>query len=125
MGRTPSYEVIYIVDPDLPEEEVQGLVEKFGEIAQQYGASVEKVDRWERRKLAYQIKGKAEGLYVVANVKAEKSAIDEIDRALRLNESVLRHMVVQAEGKQAEEKDPASQAAEEDQPSAEQSDSGG
>jgi small subunit ribosomal protein S6 len=88
------YEVMVILDPDLEERTVAPSLEQFLGVIRQAGGSVEKLDIWGRRKLAYEIKKKAEGIYAVIDVTSEPAAVQELDRQLRLNESVLRTKVI-------------------------------
>lgn len=87
------YEVMVILDPDLEERTVAPSLEQFLGVIRQAGGSVEKVDIWGRRKLAYEIKKKAEGIYAVIDLTSEPAAVQELDRQLSLNESVLRTKV--------------------------------
>ncbi|MGC8834644.1 MAG: 30S ribosomal protein S6, partial [Armatimonadota bacterium] len=59
-----EYEIIYIIDPDLEEEAVTATIDRFSQLAASQGAEVVNIDRWEKRKLAYEIKNKREGIYV-------------------------------------------------------------
>lgn len=94
-----KYEVIYIIDPALPEEEQTALIERWQRLVTDQGGTVDAVDKWERRRLAYEIKGKREGIYVVMNFSAESPVATELDRLLRLTDSVIRHMIVGVEEK--------------------------
>lgn len=89
-----EYEVTYILDPALPDEEISGLMARFVELAKSGGAQVNDPERWDRRRLAYPIKDKREGIYVFMTLKAEKEAVAELVRVLKLTEPVLRHMVL-------------------------------
>ena len=91
------YEVMVILDPDLEERTVAPSLEQFLGVIRQAGGTVEKVDIWGRRKLAYEIKKKGEGIYAVVDLTAEPAAVQELDRQLSLNESVLRTKVVRPE----------------------------
>ena len=96
---------MYILDPDLSEEEVSGLKERFSQLAQSQGAEVSKVVRWERRRLAYPIRQKREGTYIIMELRAQPPAVQEVTRQLKLSERVLRHMVLRLEeARPAEEK---------------------
>ena len=90
----PNYELIYILDPDLTEEQLTENVTRITAIARDGGAQTQEPDRWPKRRLAYEIKGKREGFYVVERMQAEPEAMAELDRVLKLTEPVLRHMVV-------------------------------
>jgi small subunit ribosomal protein S6 len=88
------YEVMVILDPELEERTVAPSLEQFLGVIRQAGGTVEKVDIWGRRKLAYEINKKAEGIYAVIDVTSEPAAVQELDRQLGLNESVLRTKVI-------------------------------
>jgi small subunit ribosomal protein S6 len=92
-----AYELIYILDPALTEEQLSESVQRFAQIARDQGAEVDEPQRWPKRRLAYHIKGKGEGFYVVMTLRAEASAMKELTRILKLAEPVLRHMVVTPE----------------------------
>ena len=99
MNTIRGYEVIYILDPSLPEDEVQALQERFAEVARTHGGQVRDSTQWERRRLAYQIKGQREGLYVIMNLAGEPATMTELDRTLRFTEPVLRHIIVRTDEK--------------------------
>ena len=71
IATTKLYEAIYIVDPDLGEEQVGAITNRYKQLIETNGGNVEKIDVWERRKLAYRIKGKSEGIYVVMHFTGE------------------------------------------------------
>lgn len=84
------YEVMVILDPDLEERAVSPLIENFLSVVREGNGKVEKVDTWGRRRLAYEIKKKPEGIYSVIDLQAEPAVVKELDRQMNLNESVLR-----------------------------------
>ena len=88
------YEVMVILDPDVEERTVAPSLDQFLTVVKTSGGSVEKVDIWGRRKLAYEIKKKSEGIYAVLDLNAEPEAVKELDRQLGLQESVLRTKVI-------------------------------
>jgi small subunit ribosomal protein S6 len=88
------YEVMVILDPELEERTVAPSLETYLNVIRQSGGSVEKVDVWGRRKLAYEIDKKSEGIYAVLDLSCEPAAVQELDRQLGLSESVLRTKVV-------------------------------
>ena len=92
-----NYEVMYILDPGLPDEEINALKERFTELAKSRGAEIEKVSPGEKRRLAYSIRGHREGVYVLMELRAQPEATQELGRQLRLNEAVLRHLVVRTD----------------------------
>ena len=85
-----QYELMIILDPELEERTVQPSLERFLKVVTTDGGSVDNVDIWGRRRLAYEIKKKSEGIYAVINMTAESATAKELDRQLGLNESVLR-----------------------------------
>ncbi|WP_328914713.1 MULTISPECIES: 30S ribosomal protein S6 [unclassified Streptomyces] len=91
------YELMLILDPDLEERAVSPLIESFLSVIRNGGGSVEKVDTWGRRRLAYEINKKPEGIYSVVDLKATPEVVKELDRQLNLNESVLRTKVLRPE----------------------------
>ncbi len=88
------YEVMVILAPDLEERTVQPSLDTFLNVIRHAGGSVEKVDVWGRRRLAYQINKHSEGIYAVVDLLSSPEAVAELDRQLTLNESVLRTKVL-------------------------------
>ncbi len=88
------YEVMVILDPDLEERTVAPSLDTFLNVVKQDGGSVDKVDIWGRRRLAYEINKKPEGIYAVIDVTCNPAAVKELDRQLNLNEAVLRTKVM-------------------------------
>ena len=91
------YEVMIILDPSLEERTIAPSLDTFLNVVKRDGGSVEKVDIWGRRRLAYEIDKHSEGIYAVIDLTAEPAAVAELDRQLRLNESVLRTKVLRPE----------------------------
>jgi small subunit ribosomal protein S6 len=83
-----------ILDADLEERTVAPSLDTFLNVIRTSGGSVEKVDVWGRRRLAYEIDKKVEGIYAVIDLHSEPDAVVELDRQLNLNESVLRTKVI-------------------------------
>ena len=92
-----NYELMVILDPELDERTVQPSLDQFLTVIREDGGSVESVDIWGKRRLAYEIKKKSEGIYAVVNFTATPAATAELDRQLRLNEAVMRTKVLRAE----------------------------
>ena len=88
------YEIMIILDPNLEERTVQPSLDQFLKVVSGGGGKVEKVDIWGKRRLAYQIEKKSEGIYAVIDLQAKPAAVLELDRQLNLNESVLRTKVL-------------------------------
>lgn len=91
------YEVMVILDPDLEERTIGPSIDTYLNVVRQSGGSVDKVDVWGRRRLAYEIDKRSEGIYAVLDLRCEPSAVKELDRQLNLNESVLRTKVIRPE----------------------------
>ena len=87
-----AYDVLMIVDPRLTEEEVAQLSTRLQESLTALGGSVESVDNWGKRRLAFEIRKQREGQYLLFQVQAEPASMREYERQLRLNESVCRFM---------------------------------
>ena len=88
------YEVMVILDPNLEERTIAPSLDTFLSVVKKDGGSVDKVDIWGKRRLAYEIDKHAEGIYAVIDLQAEPAAVLELDRQLNLNESVLRTKVL-------------------------------
>jgi small subunit ribosomal protein S6 len=88
------YEMMIILDPSLEERTVQPSLEPFLNVVTSAGGSVEKIDVWGRRRLAYDIDHKSEGIYTVIDLTADPDAVKELDRQLGLNEAVLRTKII-------------------------------
>ena len=88
-----DYELLFVLDPSLDEEAKAGLIEKVKEVINAGGEAGE-ADVWGDRKLAYSIGKKSTGYYVVLPFKADAELPKELDRRLRINESVMRHIIV-------------------------------
>jgi small subunit ribosomal protein S6 len=91
------YEVMVILDASLEERTVGPSLDTYLNVIRNAGGSVEKLDVWGRRRLAYEIDKKAEGIYAVIDLQASPEAVAELDRQLRLNESILRTKVLRPE----------------------------
>ena len=89
-----AYEVMIILDPDLEERTVAPSLDTYLNVVRKDGGSIEKVDVWGRRRLAYEINKNSEGIYAVVELQAEPATVKELDRQLSLNESVLRTKVI-------------------------------
>ncbi len=89
-----TYELMVILDPELEERTVAPSLDQYLNLVRQAGGTVEKVDVWGRRRFAYEIQKKTEGIYAVVELQAEPATVKELDRQLGLNESVLRTKVL-------------------------------
>lgn len=89
-----QYELMIILDPEVDERTLQPTLEKLLTVIGKEGGSVDNIDIWGRRRLAYEIKKRAEGLYAVVRFTAESATAQELDRQLGLNETVLRTKIL-------------------------------
>jgi small subunit ribosomal protein S6 len=89
-----AYEVMVILDPSIEERTVESSLDKYLNVIRTDGGTVESVDVWGRRRLAYEVKKNAEGIYAVITLNAEPATVKEFDRQLTLNESILRTKVI-------------------------------
>ena len=90
------YEIMVILDPDLEEKTIAPSLEAFLNVVRADGGTVQSIDVWGRRRLAYEINHKAEGIYALLNVTASVDSVKELDRQLSLNEAVMRTKVMRA-----------------------------
>ncbi|GAB4070615.1 30S ribosomal protein S6 [Angustibacter speluncae] len=93
------YEMMIILDPELEERTVAPSLDKFLDVVRKGGGSVDNVDIWGKRRLAYDIAKKSEGIYAVVDMQATPDVAKELDRQLNLNESVLRTKVLRPEAR--------------------------
>ena len=96
-----KYEIMIIVHPDVDDRQVASVVEKPFEAFKTAGGTVDSMDVWGRRRLAYEIQKKPEGIYVVLNVTAEPAVVKELDRQYTLNEQIMRTKVLRPDEKMA------------------------
>lgn len=93
-----AYEILYIVRPDLEEDAVKQLVERFDEVLTSNGAEIIESKEWGKRRLAYEIEDYKDGLYQIIKLDAEDSkAVDEFDRLAKISNDIIRHIVVRDE----------------------------
>ena len=91
-----KYEVMVIVKP-AEEEATNAVIEKIEALIARVGGTVEKVDRWGKRHLAYPVKKFTDGFYVLVNFQAAPTEIQEIDRVMKINDEILKHLIVKHE----------------------------
>jgi small subunit ribosomal protein S6 len=97
---TRQYEVVYIFDSALEEPTINEKLTRFHSLIQQPGAEAPQASHWGKRTLAYPVKKHETGYYVVAKFEADAKALPEFERAIKLDEGVLRFLVVVSEGAQ-------------------------
>lgn len=94
MTNLREYETVFILDPALEDNKVNEEVERASGVIKDHGGTVGEVERWGRRRLAYEIGKKRDGVYTLIRYQAEGPAVKELERRLRLNETVLRVLTV-------------------------------
>lgn len=92
-----NYEFVYIISPEVEEEDLQRVTERVGQMIADGGGEVLRLDSWGRRRLAYPIRRFREGHYMVAQIQLEGGAISELRARLALTEEVIRYLLVRAE----------------------------
>ena len=92
-----KYEVLYIIDAGMEDQARTELIAHFSELMTANGATIEKVDEWGKRRLAYPINFKNEGYYVLVNFSAAPEFPRELERNFKIDESILRYMVIRKE----------------------------
>ena len=93
------YEVMVILDPNLEERTIAPSLDAFLNVVKKGGGTVEKVDIWGKRRLAFEINKNTDGIYAVIDLQAEPASVLELDRQLNLNESVLRTKVLRPDAR--------------------------
>jgi len=89
-----KYEAFYIVRPDLSDADVQKIADRFKGVVEDKGGSVEKAAKWDKRKLAYEVKGLKEANYILMNFEAPPTIPAELNRLMRISDDVIRHMIL-------------------------------
>ena len=97
MTHSYQYELMVILDPEIDERQVAPKLDGFLKVITGDGGTIENVDVWGKRRLAYEIQKKNEGIYAVVNFTATSEATQELDRQLKLNEQIMRTKVLRAD----------------------------
>jgi small subunit ribosomal protein S6 len=97
MSTNRQYELVYIVSPDASEQAIAELHTQVEQIVQRFNGTLDKTENWGRRKLAYEIGKAREGTYVVETISGSGELMKEIDRRLRVLDSIIRHLVVRVD----------------------------
>lgn len=92
-----KYETLFILNPSLEEYTVKANVEKFKGVIENGGGTVDNIDSWGKRKLAYEINKVSEGYYTLINFSADTELPKELDRIFRITDGVIRHLIVRDE----------------------------
>ncbi|MGI6294566.1 MAG: 30S ribosomal protein S6 [Armatimonadota bacterium] len=91
------YESMYIIDANLTDDQVDSIIAKYAQLVTDQGGEVRSVGRWDKRRLAYEIKGRREGQYILMFFEAEAEVSKELDRVYRISDDVFRHLITRVE----------------------------
>ncbi len=97
MSQTRQYELVYIVSPDASDQAVADLHTQVEQIIQRFSGTLDKTENWGRRKLAYEIGHAREGTYVIETISGTGELMKEIDRRLRVTDTIIRHLTVRVD----------------------------
>lgn len=97
MKKNTSYEVLIIVNATLSDDDIAKQISDIEEVINKNKGSVKNIEKWGRKRLAYEIKDLNEGYYVLIYFAGESKTITELDRILKINDNILRHMIVRSE----------------------------
>jgi small subunit ribosomal protein S6 len=92
-----QYETIFVTEPTLTEEEIDDLIKGYDSLVASVQGKVVKVEKWGKRRLAYPIQRREEGIYVLMVIESPTSFVKEIERRYRMNDRILRHLTVRVE----------------------------
>ncbi|WP_071461054.1 30S ribosomal protein S6 [Bacillus massilinigeriensis] len=92
-----KYEIMYIIRPNIEDEAKKALVERFAGILTDNGSEIVEAKDWGKRRLAYEINDFRDGYYQLVRVNAEPAAVEEFSRLAKINEDIIRHMVIKEE----------------------------
>jgi small subunit ribosomal protein S6 len=94
-----SYETIYIVDPDFEDEAIKELEEKFKNVIEEKGGTVQDIEEWGKRRLAYPINHRREGFYILMNFEADAEAVLDLERVYKITSGLMRYLIVKKKHK--------------------------
>ena len=92
-----AYELLYIIRPDLDDEAIATTVDKFSEVVANNGGTDVAVDRWGKRRLAYEVNDYREGFYVLMNFNGEARTAQEVERVMKISDTVVRFLTTKKE----------------------------
>lgn len=109
-----SYEVLFLLKPDLEQEALEGFMTKLKDLIQKHEAEIIEIDDWGKRKLAYEVQNYTEGFYTLLKVRGKFELAQEIERLFRISEVVLKYLITRInDKKEVERENQVEQAAEE------------
>ncbi len=92
-----NYETLYIVDSTLTDEQISPIIDKYSNLVTEQGGEVQAHAKWDKRRLAYEIKGKREGTYILMYFTGEPAVEKELDRVFRISDEIIRHIILRVE----------------------------
>lgn len=92
-----AYETLYVIKPDLDEEATTGVVDKYANLIAANGGEVVNINKWGKRKLAYEIEDYREGNYVLVDFKGQPAAAQELERVFKISDEILRYLIIRKE----------------------------
>ena len=93
-----QYESVFIIRPDVKDEDIEKLIAKFSAVATGAGGTLEKVDKWGKKRFAFEVKNFKEGIYVLFLLRCAPAVVFELERTYRVNEDILRYLTTRVEG---------------------------
>lgn len=99
-NKLSDYEMVYIISPGIADEKLDAVIDNVTKIITEKGGSVNQMERWGKRKLAYTIKHSIEGNYVLAKFKLRPEMSKEVEARLRITDEVLRHLLIKLDIKE-------------------------
>ncbi len=93
----PNYELVYIVNPNDTDEALPEVINKVSEVVKKSGGTVAEVIPWGKKRFSYPIKKFNEGNYILAKIDAQPTSVKKIDASLKMDENILRHLVIKAD----------------------------
>lgn len=100
-----AYEMMFILNPELGEEEIEAVIERLQTIIQTGGGEITNLDKWGKRRLAYEVKKFQEGYYVLLNFKSPSAVASEVERVVKISDNIIRYLLIRDEkaGRRPEE----------------------
>ncbi|MHB9038109.1 MAG: 30S ribosomal protein S6 [Armatimonadota bacterium] len=92
-----NYETLYIVDANLADDQINPIIAKYSTLVTDQGGEVQAHAKWDKRRLAYEIKGRREGTYILMYFTGEPAVEKELDRVFRISDEIIRHIILRVE----------------------------
>lgn len=89
-----DYELMYIIKPDVDEEKMNAVMEKYASLITNQGGELVSNDKWGKKRLAYEIDDYRDGIYILVNFKGAPAIAQEIDRVMKISDEILRFMII-------------------------------